>query len=62
MSKIILYLSVAIIAVILIVVSFMGLDTKTETWSSMLLGAAIGFLIVKSPTLIAYFKAKGKKA
>lgn len=60
MKKIFIYLFVAIIAIVLITVSLMNFDPKTETWTSLLAGAAVGFLLVKLPSIIAYFKSRKK--
>jgi uncharacterized membrane protein len=62
MKKIFIYLFVAIIAIILVVVNIMNYDPKTETWSSVLLGAGVGFLIVKLPSIVAYFKGRQQKS
>jgi hypothetical protein len=61
MKKIFIYVFVAILALILVVVNVMGFDPKTETWSSFIIGGAVGFLIVKSPWLISYFKGRSAK-
>ena len=49
---------VGVIAIILVVVSLMTFDPKVETWSSFLGGAAIAFLLIKTPSIIAHFKKK----
>jgi hypothetical protein len=52
---------IGILAIVMIIISLMNFDPKVETWSSMLAGAAVAFLIVKLPSLIAYFKSKRQK-
>jgi len=52
---------IGVIAIIMIVVSFMNFDPKVETWSSFIGGAAIALLIVKSPAILAFFKQKRAK-
>lgn len=59
--KIFLYLFVALVAVVLIVLTLSGIDGKADTWLSVALGVAVGFLIVKSPVLINYLKIRKQK-
>jgi len=61
MKKIYIYLFIGILAIIMIVVSLMNFNPAVDTWSSLFAGAAIGLLIVKLPSIIAYFKTKRQK-
>jgi hypothetical protein len=56
MKRMYLFIFIGILAIIMIVVSFMNFDPKVETWSSVIAGGCIGLLIVKMPAIIAYFK------
>jgi len=58
MKKVYLLLFVGIIAVIAIIFILMNYDSKTDTWSSWFLGGAVGFLVVGTPSIIAWFKKK----
>jgi amino acid transporter len=58
MKKVFLFMLVGVIAILLVIVSLMNFDPKTETWGSFIGGVIIALLIVKSPTIIAYFKSK----
>jgi len=49
---------IGFIAIAMIAVSLMNFDPKVETWSSFIAGAAIAFLLVKMPSIIAYYKNK----
>ncbi|WP_428328165.1 hypothetical protein [Mucilaginibacter sp.] len=62
MRKIFIYVFVAFLALIMIGVSIIGFDPAVEKWTSLIAGAAIGFLIVKLPTIIAYVKSKRQKS
>ncbi len=62
MKKVYLFMFVGIIAIIVVVAALMTFNPQTESWGSMILGAAVGFLIVMSPRIIGYFKARRKKA
>jgi hypothetical protein len=58
MKKIYLFIFIGIVALVMIVVSFMGFDPKVDTWSSIFAGAAVGLLILRLPSLIAYLKSR----
>jgi hypothetical protein len=47
MKKAYIYLFIGIIAIVLMTVIVFNYDPKTETWGSMLLGAAFGFLFFR---------------
>lgn len=47
MKKVYIYLFVGIIAIVLMTVIVFNYDPKTETWGSLLLGAAFGFLFFR---------------
>lgn len=53
---------IGVIAIAMIVISLMNFDPKVETWSSFIGGAAIAFLLVKLPLIIAYFKSKKQES
>jgi len=61
MKKIYLFVFIGILALVMIVVSVMDFNPKVETWSSVFAGAAIGLLIVKLPSIIAYLKSRKQK-
>jgi len=47
MKKVYIYLFIGIIAIVLMTVIVFNYDPKTETWGSLLLGAAFGFLFFR---------------
>jgi len=61
MKNIYLFMFVGVLAIVMIVISLMNFDPKVESWSSFIAGAAIALLIVKSPSIWAYFKQKRAK-
>ena len=61
MKKIYLLIFIGILALAMIVVSLMNFNSKVETWSSIFAGAAIGLLIVKLPSIVAYLKSRKQK-
>jgi len=61
MKKVYLFMFIGLIAIIVVVAILMNFDPKVETWGSLVLGGAMGFLIVMSPKIIAYFKDQRKK-
>jgi pilus assembly protein TadC len=56
MKKVYLFSAIAVVAVVMIVLSFMNFNPKVETWSSLIAGVLIGLLILGAPTIIAWFK------
>ena len=61
MRNIYLYMFIGIIAIVMTVVSFMNFDPKVETWSSFFAGATVAILIIRSPTIISWFKNQKAK-
>ena len=61
MKKVYLYLFIGIVAIILMTVVVFNFDPKTETWSSLLLGALFGYLLFKMPSTIRNIKQKKVK-
>jgi hypothetical protein len=53
---------VGIAAILLLIVTLINYDPNVQTWSSLLLGAAMGYLVVKSPVIVSLFKNKRKAA
>ncbi len=49
---------VGILAIVLLVYSLLTFDPKVETWTSLFGGAALGFLIVGTPSLWAWYKKR----
>jgi hypothetical protein len=47
MKKVYLYLFIGIAAIALMTVIVFNFDPNTETWGSLLLGAAFGYLLVR---------------
>ena len=62
MKRVYILMFVGIAALLLLIVNLMNLDPKDQTWSSILLGAAMGYLIVKSPVIVSLFKNRRKAA
>lgn len=63
MKKIYIFMFIAILAVIMIAVSMMNFDRTVESWSSFIAGGSIAFLLIKLPSIIAYFESRrGKTA
>jgi len=56
-----LYLFVGIVAIILLTITVFNFDPKTETWSSLFMGAAFGYLLYKAPSMIKNRKQKSVK-
>jgi hypothetical protein len=52
---------VCLIAIIMLVIGLLNFDPKVETWSSMIAGAAVALLILKSPPIRVYLKQKRAK-
>jgi hypothetical protein len=61
MRNIYLFMFVGVLAIVMIIISLMNFDPKVESWSSFIAGAAIALLIVKSPSIWAYFKQRRAK-
>ncbi len=61
MKKIYVFVFLGLLAIALIVVSLITFDPKVETWTSLLGGAAVGFLIVGAPSLWAWYKKRTAK-
>jgi len=61
MKKFYLFIFIGILAIVMIVVSLMNFNPKVDTWSSLFAGAAIGFLIVRLPSIIVHFKKARQK-
>lgn len=53
---------VAVLAIVMIIFSVMDFDPKVEKWSSLFAGGCAGFLIVKTPAIITYFKNRRQKS
>jgi len=49
-------------AIILAVVLLVNTNPQVDTWASILAGALLGFVIVKSPSIIAYIKSSRNKS
>jgi pilus assembly protein TadC len=58
MKRVYLLIFVGIVAVVVIVVSLISFDPKSDTWISLFVGAGVGFLVVGAPSIIAYLKRK----
>ncbi|MCO5948849.1 MULTISPECIES: hypothetical protein [Mucilaginibacter] len=58
MKKVYLYLLIGIAAILLMTVVVFNFDPKTETWSSLLIGALFGYGLYKMPTIIRRLKQK----
>jgi hypothetical protein len=56
--KFYLLIFAGIIAISLAVFSLLTVNPQAETWSSIALGGIIGFIILKSPAIIAMFRKK----
>jgi hypothetical protein len=61
MKRVYLLIMIGIVAVVIIAVSLISFDPKNETWISLFLGAAVGFLVVGTPSIIAYVKKRRGK-
>jgi len=61
MKNVFLFMLIGIIAIIVVVLALISYDPKTESWGSLVLGGAVGLLIVMSPKIIAYFKETRRK-
>lgn len=59
--KIFLYTLIGVAAIILLTVTVFNYDPETETWTSMLFGAAVGYGLYKMPSVIRNFKQKRAK-
>lgn len=53
---------VGIAAILLLIVTLINYDPNVQTWSSLLLGAAMGYFVVKSPVIVSLFKNRRKAA
>jgi hypothetical protein len=62
MKRVYLLIFIGVIAIVVIAFSVISFDPKNDTWVSLLIGVAVGFLIVKAPSIISYFKAKQQKS
>lgn len=62
MKKVYLFLFIGVVAIAAIVISLMNFNPSVETWSSLLAGGAIGFLIVKTPAIIDMVKKRKQKS
>ena len=60
MKKAYLFMFVGVIALAMIVISVMNFDPKVDTWSSLIAGAGIGFLIVKMPVILSLIRNRKK--
>jgi hypothetical protein len=58
MKKVYLYLFMGIAAITLMTVIVFNYDPKTETWSSLIMGAVLGYLLYKTPSIIRNRKQK----
>jgi UDP-N-acetylmuramyl pentapeptide phosphotransferase/UDP-N-acetylglucosamine-1-phosphate transferase len=61
MKKVYIYMFVGITAIVLVIVILFNFDPKTETWGSLLLGALLGFLLFRMPSIIRNIKQKNTK-
>ncbi|MDB5005806.1 MAG: hypothetical protein JWP45_199 [Mucilaginibacter sp.] len=61
MKKVYLFMFTGVIAIVLVIIILMNFDPKLETWGGFLAGGIIALLIVKLPSIIAYFKSKRQK-
>jgi hypothetical protein len=61
MKRFYLFIFIGVLALAMIVVSLMNFNPAVDTWGSLFAGAAMGLLIVKLPSIIAYFKSKRQK-
>ncbi|CAN5293918.1 hypothetical protein BH09BAC6_BH09BAC6_20110 [soil metagenome] len=62
MKRLYILMFVGIAAILLLIVTLINYDPNVQTWSSLLLGAAMGYLVVKSPVIVSLFKNKRKAA
>jgi hypothetical protein len=62
MKKAYLYMFLGFFAIILAVVLLVNTNPQVDTWASILAGALLGFVIVKSPSIIAYIKSSRNKS
>jgi len=60
MKKAYVFMFVGVLAIVMIVISVMNFDPKVDTWSSLIAGAGIGFLIVKMPAILSLIRNRKK--
>jgi hypothetical protein len=62
MKRVYLFLFAGVLAIVAIVISIMNFNPDVEKWSSLLGGAALGFLIVGMPSIITWIKKRRQKS
>jgi hypothetical protein len=58
MKKVYLFVFIGILAIAMVVVELINFDPKDESWGFTILGACIAIVIIKSPSIIRWFKNK----